>query len=234
MADATVREFKLISAGKQTLDLMDKDTFGNSPTGLGVSMGNTYLSGQGTFVKDESNIEQNKIGLDIMMGYTSGSPYSVFYNRVLPVLNDSPLVLQYTIPGVGDFFRDVALGSIEKTEIDKDSGLLKTPVVLEALTPWYSWKTMTSFTPEYIQGTGKVYGPITSSTEKIRGVIYPYVYGSNTQFSPNNLHITNNSIYLGSQSTSGLEVNITATPETGPLDFAGWTESTHQFQLDTL
>lgn len=152
-----VRKFKIINANNEVLDLMDKDSFGYNPEGLGVSFDNSYYSAGPDFLDNELKYSMAKVSYYIALGYVSKDPYPA-YSKMVSVLSKTPLTLQYDVPDVGTFSRDVRVKSIDKSELDKASGLLISKLELDCLTPWYSWEQFGNMDPvPWVQGLGKLY-----------------------------------------------------------------------------
>lgn len=152
-----VRKFKIINANNEVLDLMDKDSFGYNPEGLGVSFDNSYYSAGPDFLDNELKYSMAKVSYYIALGYVSKDPYPA-YSKMVSVLSKTPLTLQYDVPDVGMFSRDVRVKSIDKSELDKASGLLISKLELDCLTPWYAWEQFGNMEPvHWVNGLGKLY-----------------------------------------------------------------------------
>lgn len=152
-----VRKFKIINANNEVLDLMDKDSFGYNPEGLGVSFDNSYYSAGPDFLDNELKYSMANVSYYVALGYVSKDPYPA-YSKMVSVLSKTPLTLQYDVPNVGVFYRDVRVKSIDKTEIDKDSGLLISKLEFDCLTPWYAWEQFGNMDPiPWVEGLGKLY-----------------------------------------------------------------------------
>ena len=181
-----VRKFKIINANNEVLDLMDKDSFGYNPEGLGVSFDNSYYSAGPDFLENELKYSMATVSYYIALGYVSKDPYPA-YSKMVSVLSKTPLTLQYDVPNVGLFYRDVRVKTINKSEIDKDSGLLISKLELECLTPWYAWEQFGNMEPiPWVEGLGKLYAdyfnapppPIPEHGDQGYGpsAIYPFGY----------------------------------------------------------
>lgn len=152
-----VRKFKIINANNEVLDLMDKDSFGYNPEGLGVSFDNSYYSAGPDFLENELKYSMGNVSYYIALGYVSKDPYPA-YSKMVSILSKAPLTLQYDVPNVGLFYRDVRIKSIDKSEIDKESGLLISKLELDCLTPWYAWEQFGNMDPvPWVEGLGKLY-----------------------------------------------------------------------------
>lgn len=152
-----VRKFKIINANNEVLDLMDKDSFGYNPEGLGVSFDNSYYSAGPDFLDNELKYSMAKVSYYVALGYVSKDPYPA-YSKMVSVLSKTPLTLQYDVPDVGTFSRDVRVKDIDKSEIDKASGILISKLELDCLTPWYSWEQFGNMEPRpWTEGLGKLY-----------------------------------------------------------------------------
>ena len=152
-----VRKFKIINANNEVLDLMDKDSFGYNPEGLGVSFDNSYYSAGPDFLDNELKYSMGKVSYYIALGYVSKDPYPA-YSKMVSILSKAPLTLQYDVPNTGLFYRDVRVKSIDKSELDKASGLLISKLELDCLTPWYAWEEFGNMEPiPWVNGLGKLY-----------------------------------------------------------------------------
>lgn len=216
---ANVREFILVNAEGKQLSLLDKDTFGSTPTGLGVDFDSTYFSANGSFVKDKDSVKQNTIKLSIVYGYVSGKPYSSFDN-VIQILNRPPLTLQYVVPFVGAFSRDVDIKTIEKGEMSNEYNVLMSDATFAATSPWYEWLDLGSYAHIPLDpGYNKW---MCDSDTTLYSATYPYIYQNAPTAIQNYLDIDNDSVYLGFQTDSPLKVSVNADASTGVISNPGW------------
>lgn len=149
------RQFTIINGNKEQISFQSLDTFADSPDGLGFESSNTYYSSTGTYYIYNTDVKQNTITLNVTFGANSGHAYQAFYN-VLQKLNIGPLQLQYDIPDIGTFYRDVTINSIPKSDLDSDFGTLVSAIKLDCLTPWYQWKSVSDLT-NFVNPSPKVW-----------------------------------------------------------------------------
>lgn len=121
------------------IDLMDKDTYGSNPSGLGLSMStSTYLAGQDN-VPYNYQYTYSDISYTLILGAISDEPYRV-YREVVDKLSYNDLLLHYVTDETSEeYVRKVSFSSIEKSQIDYSLGVLGAPLTLTPLTPWYKW-----------------------------------------------------------------------------------------------
>lgn len=135
-----VRKFWLINGQGKKYDLTDfKDAFLNTPTGLGSSntVTVTRLGNSQKLNSVTDNLEvfggellfQNSE--DNALAYDS---YNVFV-RFISIL---PLYFHYQTPAMSNenYYREVVMNSIEKGEVDEETGLLRCNVSFTPLTMW--------------------------------------------------------------------------------------------------
>lgn len=129
-----VRTFKLYNSKGSELDLMSKSHFLSSPSGLGYSRNNTFRQVGERFILVSSKQNQGTIEGTIIL-----APSDIYknYQELVSFLSYSPLQIKYTpYTGGGDYFRDVVVSKLEKTEIDKN-GYMSCPISFQCITPWY-------------------------------------------------------------------------------------------------
>lgn len=137
-----IRQFWLTSENDPTvnLDLMDKETFGSKPNGLGISVSsNSHSAGQ-DIVHSDYNYSYNNISFTLILGYLSENPYTT-YETVVNKLAKGGLLLHYKPSNeMEEHVRNVEFVSISKGEIDYSLGLIGSSLELAPSTPWYVWK----------------------------------------------------------------------------------------------
>lgn len=133
-----IREFKLINEKGQEFNLMDKENycFLNTPGGLGYSYATDYLQVGNTFIE---NIRK------IQIGAISGELITEYYDNINNFANfveqSEALKIAYKIPfekkNPTTYYKDVNIQMLEKTEKDRTTGLLITPVIFDCKSLWY-------------------------------------------------------------------------------------------------
>lgn len=203
-----LRSFIIKNRLGQSLNLMDKTTFGSAPTGLGYEMDTTYNQAYNTFLADQIIPKQTDLTYTVLYGYVSKTPYMDF-NHAVQILNYPPLTLEYMVPDVGIYQRDVEFKSIDKTEIDHTTDLLSSVLTLSPLTPWYEWVQLTDNLGggQDVASPGKIVASENTDGNSFYAT-YPYTYASSEVVLTNTVVIDNDSVYLGSQSNSALRVTI--------------------------
>lgn len=133
-----VRQFYLENEKGQRYNLMDREKFCffNEPTGLGYSYSTNFLQLNNTFVENTRNIEK---------GLISGSLVTRYYDNLKEFIDfvegSESLKFAYIIPFNKmqsiTYFKDIKISTLEKTEIDKATGMLIVPVAFDCLSLWY-------------------------------------------------------------------------------------------------
>lgn len=136
-----VRNFRILNANNQYIDLLSLDSFARNPDGLGLDIETSFYQSFNSYSEVAKASKQAEMKFDIIFGYISKKAY-LKYNQVLLFLNVGGLKLEYTVPDVGVFIRDVTVSSLTKTEKDEYNVLQET-LTLQGLTPWYSWIQLT-------------------------------------------------------------------------------------------
>jgi hypothetical protein len=149
------RKFSLINGANQIFDLNDLNSFGYEPSGLGVSISNTYFAYGTDFIEDNQGLNQNVIHLNVLFGAKSQESYRK-YNDFIRFLNVTPLTLRYSLDGLGTYSRLVKLSELTKTEINKWNAIDE-ELTLECIGAWYQW--IEGGTNIYVDqpGDGKIY-----------------------------------------------------------------------------
>ena len=131
-----VREFKLVNEKGQSYSLMDIEKYCllTEITGLGISYTTEYKKIGNTFVPNFKTLEQGKpSGIVNFKNYDNYGNFADFINM------SEKLKILYKIPfkmGSKEYFRDVNIQALDKTEI-KQNGILSEPIVFECLSLWY-------------------------------------------------------------------------------------------------
>ena len=126
------------------LDLMEKDAFASSPSGLGVTINTElYRFGTDTLTVNET-VEYKNIEYDMIFGYESEDPYLAFENFVKK-LKIGKFILHYSPRDGVEYHRTVKFNSIDKGEIENSYNYLKAGISFTPLTPWYTWERMTNY-----------------------------------------------------------------------------------------
>jgi len=152
---AELRSFSIINSAGEELSLMEKNTFGNTPTGLGLELTNTYYQAYGSFITDDITVKQGQFSVEMVYGAMSNKPYAQFHEAV-KVLNAPPLILRYDIPDVGTYFRDIQFVSMAKSEIEEATGVLRSACVFDFTSPWYAWQDVNAYVGHYLHNQSKL------------------------------------------------------------------------------
>ncbi|HFU4025586.1 TPA: phage distal tail protein domain-containing protein [Streptococcus suis] len=192
-----VRNFKLINARGDVLDLMQFGHFGYAPKGLGIELSNEYSQSDADFLFNSLKLAQGELNLSVAFGLHANDAYRRFYESV-SFFNYQPLSLSYATDGMREHFRDCRLKSLSKTELQKGR-ILDEELVLEFTSPWYRWEEGERFVYTDQIGDGKVYG-----------YGYDYVYEENLSEHDIFFVIQNDSLYFGIKESSPVEIVIEA------------------------
>lgn len=214
---AELRSFSIINSAGEELSLMEKNTFGNTPTGLGLELTNTYYQAYGSFITDDITVKQGQFSVEMVYGAMSNKPYAQFHEAV-KVLNAPPLILRYDIPDVGTYFRDIQFVSMAKSEIEEATGVLRSACVFDFTSPWYAWKDVNAYIGHYLHNQSK----LMATTNSGPSAVYPYIYQSDFTSGAPFVRIRNSSLYMGTQDDSPMVVTVSATSDTGPVSNPSW------------
>lgn len=146
------RKFYLENSNGQTVTLTEQSTkiFLNNPTGLGYSKSittNQYADALSIVTEDQSF---GSVGGEVLFyDSTNQSKYEKF-NEFVSFLSYSPLKFYYALPIGRTFYCDVAVTSLDKTEVKTD-GFMRCPITLQMLSRWKGEEivetgTVTSYT----------------------------------------------------------------------------------------
>lgn len=131
-----VREFKLLNEKGQSFSLMDIENavLLTEPTGLGYSYQTEYEQVGNDFITNLRTIAQGQVG---------GTANSLNYDNIAKLGNfietAKKLRFYYKVPyeaGAKEFYRDVNIVSIDKTE-KQVNGVLSCAIVFDCLSLWY-------------------------------------------------------------------------------------------------
>lgn len=135
-----VREFKLVNEKGQEYSLMDIKNYCllTDPSGLGYSYNTEYEQIDEMFFTNLRKMAQGQI---------SGTINCLYYDNYKALVDfiesSESLKFAYKIPfkdGQKEYFKDVNIQSIEKTEI-KTNGIISEPIVFDCLSLWYEENT---------------------------------------------------------------------------------------------
>ena len=134
-----VREFYIENELGQRFSLMDveNDCFLNSPNGLGYSYNIEYSQIGNNFIQNIKKISQGRIAGELV--FVSYENYKSFVDFVESANN---LKIVYRVPfqgGYSEYFKDIDVSSIEKSEKDT-KGLLIVPISFNVKSLWYEPK----------------------------------------------------------------------------------------------
>lgn len=136
-----VREFKLLNEKGQEYSLMDIKNYCllTEPNGLGYSYSTEYEQLGDTFIENFRRIEQGQVsGTVAFLNYDN-------YKKLVDFIEQSEnLKLSYKIPyknGSKEFFKDIEIQSLTKTEI-QTSGVLVESITFDCLSLWYEENTV--------------------------------------------------------------------------------------------
>ena len=129
-----VRKFGLINENGEEYSLMDLEKYCLliDPTGLGMTYDTSYEKVGISFQKNLRQLEQGEIS-----GTAVFSNYKNYRNLIDFIENSSELRFHYVVPNVGEYYRDVLIKEISKTEI-KPTGFMEETITFECISLWYS------------------------------------------------------------------------------------------------
>ena len=150
-----MRRFKLINAKGQEFDLMRKDSFFNSPAGLGFTLNITTATVGNTFIPTSNMYEPQPVsGEMVFAGYEQ-------YKEFIDFLTDK-ITFAYS-PLETWYYMDCAASVLAKGEIDVSTDRLLCGVDFTPFTQWYL--------PATFQQT-----QVEPSDGKVYEYTYPYTY----------------------------------------------------------
>ncbi len=151
-----VRQFKLINALGQEFDLMRKDAFFQTPSGLGFSVDFDVEPVGYDWIETDSQIDQKTVSGELVFTKYQG------YQEFIRFCSQSPLSLCYC-PVDTWYYIPCKLGKIDKGEFQRASRRLICPVDFICFGLWY----------ESVQITQTQLG---DNEGKIYAYTYPYTY----------------------------------------------------------
>lgn len=134
-----VREFYIENETGQRFSMMniEEGCFLNSPTGLGYSYNIEYSQIGDEFIQNIRKITQGQVNGELIF-----KNYDNYKNFIDFVESAQDLKLVYKVPfeeGFTEYFKDIDISSVEKTEKGTD-GVLRVPVVFNCKSLWYEAK----------------------------------------------------------------------------------------------
>lgn len=136
-----VREFKLINEKGQEYSLMDIKNYCllTDPSGLGYGYSTEYEQLGNTFISNLRRIEQGQIE-----GIVNFLKYDNYKNLVDFIEMSERIKFLYRVPlenGYKDYFKDVQIANLSKTEIQPNEVMSET-IVFDCLSLWYEENTV--------------------------------------------------------------------------------------------
>jgi len=134
-----VREFYIENDAGQRFSMMniEEGCFLNSPTGLGYGYDIGYSQIGDEFIQNIRKITQGKVNGELI-----SKTYDNYKKFIDFVESAQDLKLVYKVPfekGFTEYFKDVDISSVDKTEKGTD-GVLRVPVVFNCKSLWYEAK----------------------------------------------------------------------------------------------
>lgn len=137
-----VRKFALQNSIGDRLNLMLKSSFFYSPTGLGFAEDKEYISpSDGFFYEINSKYSQPTISGQLLFLNLS-SAYADYRTVTAWINQEEDLKLVYCPYGSDEYFMDVKIAEISKSEITSES-YLACDITINGLSPWFSKKPLT-------------------------------------------------------------------------------------------
>lgn len=219
-----VRQFKLKNAEGEIYNLYDSEHFGYNPDNLGISLTNSLVQSGANFLLVNTALNHQQFQINVIFGGEELKDQYPKHRALLQFLDKTPLTLVYKRPGVDEMNRDIALAQLPLSEI-KEPFLIDSQLTFDFLSPWYRYVLFASTAEqEFVPDTGKIYAfdmangeqcytyspmRVPATHSEVQGYVYDIKGRVGTQ-----IHITNNSIYLDTQETSPLIIEISAPIET--------------------
>ena len=203
-----VRQFRLINAEDEVLNLNSLDTFGHQPQGLGLKMSNSYIPYEGNFIPTEVEPMMNQIEVSLVVGAKSETePYEAYY-ELMEFFESAPYTLEYETPA-GIFYRIVQLSEVTKSDMNAYS-IFEEHLVLDCITPWFEEY---EYTPDDIivipDGSGKIYelmdDPIPDAST---GYTFSYIYGQHASGAGTVVNVKNGVLKWGMSAGAHCKVEM--------------------------
>lgn len=129
-----VRKFGLINEKGEEYSFMDIDKYCLlvDPDGLGMTYDTSYERIGINFVENLRQLDQGRIsGTAVFSNYKN-------YRKLINYIEDSDhLRFHYVVPDVGEYYRDVLIAEISKSEI-KPEGFLQEMITFDCISLWYA------------------------------------------------------------------------------------------------
>lgn len=188
----------LTNSAGETLNLSELDHLALKVNGLGFGMTHDQYADGPYSVHSKSEQKLEDCSISLLFGVNDRKAYESFF-KFSAFLNHQPLIMSYQVDGVEEYLRDCRFVNLTKSE--RIEGLfLEETFNLSFSGPWYQWQE--GSLAEYVnqEGDGKIYGEW----------LYGYVYEDNFTDGRYYFLLENKSQYFGLQSSSPLEITITA------------------------
>lgn len=127
-----MRKFKLINGKGEILSLTNDRIAFDNPSGLGISRHNEVQKTKSGQILMSSDTEFQNISGDLRFLY---EPY-LSYRKMVEFCQNAPLFLGYA-PEDEFFYREVALGELGKSEMDKTLNVMNCRMEIIPLSMWY-------------------------------------------------------------------------------------------------
>lgn len=136
-----VREFRLVNEKGQEYSLMDMKNYCllTEPSGLGYGYSTEYEQLGDMFISNLRRVEQGRI-----TGQVNFLNYENYKNLVDFIEQSESLKISYKVPltdGLKEYFKDIQIQSISKTEIQANAVMSET-IVFDCLSLWYEENTI--------------------------------------------------------------------------------------------
>ena len=136
-------QFQLSNSRGEIVGINNYDLMGNTPSGLGLTLNNTYNQYDNYFELSKTSVSQGKFQINILFGDVESLSYQTF-SSFATFLSFEPLTMIYTTD-IGEWKRDARLSGLTKTEIGGttvfQTDKLNEQFTLDFINPWYNNKT---------------------------------------------------------------------------------------------
>ena len=132
-----VRQFGLINDKGEEFSLMDIKNYCllTDPQGFGISYNASYEQVGSSFAENLRTLEQGSI-----TGTANFSNYTNFRKLIDFIEYSEKLRFHYVVPDVGEYYRDVLIREIGKSEV-QPNGFISEPITFDCTSLWYSINT---------------------------------------------------------------------------------------------